>query len=92
MIHDIYWLKVSVERRNRRDELCNVWWIQLGKDLYFLLNILNLILCALQIYDLNGDSLLGTFVEADLVEERSERPTELYTHPLYTSPNEPFPA
>ena len=36
--------------------------VQLGEDLYFLLDILNLIFRTLQIDDLNGDSPLGSLV------------------------------
>lgn len=38
--------------------------IELGENLDFLLNVLNLILCAFEINDLNSDRLLGTLVVA----------------------------
>lgn len=68
--------------------------VQLGKDLYLLLDILYLIFRALEVNDLDGDGFLGPLVipeGKDLV--RSEiRRDEKKTHPLKTSPKEPFPA
>jgi hypothetical protein len=44
------------------NELGYVGRVQLGKDLYLLLDILYLILCALEVNDLDGDGFLGPLV------------------------------
>ena len=41
----------------------DIWGIELGQNLDFLLNILDLIFCALKVSDLYRDGLLGPFVE-----------------------------
>ena len=51
----------------------DMWGIELGKDLDFLLNILNLVFCALKIDDLDGHGLLGALVVAREDEKTVER-------------------
>jgi hypothetical protein len=47
-----------------RNELGNMRRVQLGQNLYFLLNIFYLVFSAFEIYDLYSNSLLCTFVVA----------------------------
>src|SRR6266849_6234769 len=45
-----------------KDALCDIRRVKLTENLYFLLNIFNLVFGALQIDDFNGDGLLCPFV------------------------------
>jgi hypothetical protein len=73
-----------------KNELRNVRWVQLGQNLYFLLNIFYFVFSAFKIYDLYSNSLLCTFVVA-VMRLKNERPYTPCPHPLYTSPKDPLP-
>ena len=49
----------------RAHVLGDVGRVELRKDLNLLLDVLNLVLCALEIYDLYGNGLLSTFIVAE---------------------------
>ena len=77
----------------------DMWGIEMGEDLNLLLDVFNLIFCALEVDDLYRDRLLRAFVIPVRRAREIERVTRGtqgregggVTHPLYTSPNEPFP-
>lgn len=68
--------------------------IQLREDLYFLLNVFNLVFCTLQVYNLDCHRLLSSFIISDrmpisMVTMYMSAP--IITNPLNTSPKDPFP-
>lgn len=67
--------------------------VELGQDLDFLLDVLDLILCTLQVNDLDRDRFLSTLVVASRPSQigRVEDDRGRATYPLYTSPKEPLP-
>ena len=73
----------------------HMWGVKLREYLDLLLYVLDLVLCTLEVDDLYSNGLLCSFVISARRGVKVGSPLsnkENYTHPLYTSPNDPLPA